>query len=162
LDFFSARALSVMRAVIQRVSSASVSVEGTVRSSIGQGLLVFLGISAEDTQQDVEWLAGKIPVLRCFEDSDGRMNLSLRDIEGEVLLISQFTLFGTLRKGTRPSFNRAALPAVAIPLYESFIQCLSGQLDKPVGTGVFGADMQIAAHNDGPVTLILDTRNKEF
>ena len=110
----------------------------------------------------MQWLAEKIPVIRCFEDDDGRMNRSLLDLDMEVMVISQFTLFGSLRKGTRPSFNRAADPAIAIPLYEAFVQRLTEAIGKPVATGVFGAEMQIEAHNDGPVTLVLDTRNKDL
>lgn len=151
-----------MRAVVQRVSRASVSVDGTVTGQIEAGLLVFLGIEGEDTMQDAEWLAQKLPHIRIFDDEEGRMNRSLADIGGQILLISQFTLFGTLKKGTRPSFNRAAPPPVSIPLYESFHRELERVLAKPVPRGVFGAYMKIQAENDGPVTLIIDTRNKTF
>lgn len=151
-----------MRAVVQRVSRASVSVEGEVRGAIGQGLLVLLGVEQTDGSEDVDWLARKLPQIRCFEDEAGRMNRSLLEISGELLVISQFTLFGTLRKGTRPSFNRAALPEFAIPLYESFMERLEAILRKPVERGVFGAHMEIDAVQDGPVTLILDTHQKDF
>jgi len=149
-----------MRAVIQRVSAASVNVEGRTVGSIDRGLLVFLGIEKLDTIADMAWLAEKIPVIRCFEDDQGRMNRSLQELGLEVMVISQFTLYGSLRKGTRPSFNRAADPAQAIPLYEAFVAHLQGLVCKPVATGIFGAEMHIAADNDGPVTLILDTKDK--
>lgn len=151
-----------MRAVIQRVSGAKVTVDGRVTGKTGPGLLVFLGIEKMDTTGDMEWLADKIPVVRCFEDEDGRMNKSLQDTGLEAMVISQFTLYGSLRKGTRPSFNRAAGPEQAIPLYEAFVDRLSKNTGKPVATGIFGAEMHIEAHNDGPVTLILDTRNREL
>lgn len=150
-----------MRAVIQRVSRAAVSVENAVCGEIGPGLLVFLGVGQEDNPQDVDWLAQKVSVVRVFEDEAGKMNRSIRDVEGGILVISQFTLFGNLRKGTRPSFNRAAPPELAVPLYESFVTRLSELLGKPVPTGVFGAMMRIEAHNDGPVTLILDSKAKD-
>ena len=150
----------LMRAVIQRVKSARVFSDGKETGFIGRGLLVFLGIEGIDTTEDMEWLSAKIPKLRCFEDDAGRMNRNLGDIDGEVMVISQFTLYGSLRKGSRPSFNRAAAPEHAIPLYEAFVDILSSHLGKPVPTGIFGAYMEIEAHNDGPVTLILDTRNK--
>jgi D-tyrosyl-tRNA(Tyr) deacylase len=149
-----------MRAVIQRVHSAVVAVEGREAGRIGRGLLVFLGIEKTDTAEDQRWLAEKVPVIRCFEDDAGRMNRSLRELGLEVMVISQFTLYGSLRKGTRPSFNRAAEPALAIPLYEGFVRQLQALTGRPVATGVFGAEMRIAADNDGPVTLILDTRDK--
>ena len=151
-----------MRIVLQRVSRASVAVEGVERSAIGRGLLIFLGVGQGDGADDLAWLVRKIPQIRCFEDEDGRMNRSLLDVGGEALVISQFTLFGNLRKGTRPSFNRAALPETAVPLYEQFVEALSAALGKPVGTGSFGAYMAIDAANDGPVTLMLDTRQKDF
>jgi D-aminoacyl-tRNA deacylase len=151
-----------MRAVLQRVARASVSVEGRVKASIGPGLLVFLGIGQDDTEADLDWLVRKIPRIRCFEDEAGRMNRDLRALDGEVLVISQFTLFGNLRKGTRPSFNRAALPDAAVPLYETFVARLEAETGKPVGTGAFGEHMVIEAVNDGPVTLVLDTRQKDF
>ncbi len=151
-----------MRAVVQRVSEATVVADGKETGRIGRGLLVFLGVAGEDTASDAEWLATKLPEIRVFDDDDGKMNLSVRDIGGEILVISQFTLFGTLRKGTRPSYNRAAPPPVAIPLYEMFLEFLEKSLGKPVPRGVFGAHMDIDARNDGPVTLILDTRNKTY
>lgn len=151
-----------MRAVIQRVNWAEVRVDGKVTGSIGKGLLVFLGIEKIDTGKDKTWLAEKIPLIRCFEDADGRMNRSLSDCAYEVMVISQFTLYGSLRKGTRPSFNRAAEPGHAVPLYEAFIGHLETLLDRPVATGIFGAEMQIEAHNDGPVTLVIDTHDRDF
>jgi D-tyrosyl-tRNA(Tyr) deacylase len=152
----------VMRAVLQRVSRAEVKAGGEVTGRTGPGLLVFIGVEKMDTPADMEWLADKVPQVRCFEDDAGRMNLSLLDTGYEAMVISQFTLFGSLRKGTRPSFNRAADPDQAIPLYEAFVQRLSERLGKPVATGRFGAEMQIEAHNDGPVTLVLDTRNRDL
>lgn len=149
-----------MRAVIQRVSRAAVTVDSVLHGQIGPGLLVFLGVGQEDGPEDVDWLAQKISVLRIFEDEAGKMNLSVLDTGGGVLVISQFTLFGSLRKGSRPSFNKAAPPELAVPLYESFVAKLSAILGKPVPTGVFGADMKIEAHNDGPVTIVLDTKAK--
>lgn len=151
-----------MRAVIQRVSSASVQVDGDIVGACGAGLLIFLGVSVEDNSEDLEWLASRIVKTRIFEDSDGRMNRSLLEVDGEMLVISQFTLFGSLKKGNRPSYNRAAGPDLAVPLYESFIERMSALLAKPVASGVFGADMQIEAHNDGPVTLIIDSRERNF
>ena len=151
-----------MRAVIQRVHHAEVLVGGKVVGSIGEGLLVFLGIERTDTGTDMNWLVDKIPVIRCFEDGDGKMNRSLKDIQGGVLVISQFTLFGSLRKGTRPSFNRAAAPEQAIPMYEAFLRRMESILGYGVESGVFGAEMSIRADNDGLVTLVLDTRCKDF
>ncbi|MFP4541452.1 MAG: D-aminoacyl-tRNA deacylase [Opitutales bacterium] len=151
-----------MRAVVQRVSRAEVVVEGRTVGRIGRGLLVFLGVGQGDSADDAAWLARKVPQIRIFEDAEGRMNRSVQEIGGEVMVISQFTLFGNLRKGTRPSFNRAAPPELAVPLYEQFTADLEGVLGRPVARGVFGAHMDIAAHNDGPVTLVLDTRDKEF
>ncbi len=150
-----------MRAVIQRVSRAAVTVENVVRGEIGPGLLVFLGVGQDDGPEDVEWLAQKVAVLRVFEDEAGKMNRSVLDTGGGVLVISQFTLFGSLRKGSRPSFNKAAPPELAVPLYESFVAKVSEHLGKPVPTGVFGAMMDIEAHNDGPVTIVLDTKVKD-
>ena len=151
-----------MRAVIQRVRQAKVTVEGKIVGQIEQGLLVFLGIESTDTELDKIWLAEKIPTIRCFEDENGKINTSVRDIDGDIMVISQFTLFGNLRKGTRPSFNRAASPEMAIPMYESFIKDMESAMDRPVARGIFGAMMTIDAENDGPVTLIIDTRNKDF
>lgn len=151
-----------MRAVIQRVLKASVSVEGGVVGSINKGLLVFLGVSGEDTQADIEWLTSKIHSLRVFEDAEGRMNDSLESINGDVLVISQFTLFGNLGKGSRPSFNRAAPPEFGERMYEDFLKVLSGKLEGRVASGQFGAMMHIDAHNWGPVTLVVDTQDKRF
>ena len=151
-----------MRAVIQRVSKASVRVEGQVCGAIEGGLVVFLGVRRGDTEEDLAWLAAKIVKLRVFEDDAGKMNASVKDVAGGVLLISQFTLFGNIKKGTRPSFNRAAPPEEAIPLYEKAKVVLSHELGKPVACGVFGAMMDIEAHNDGPVTIILDTKERDF
>lgn len=150
-----------MRAVIQRVSKAEVVANGVLTGSIELGLLVLLGIEDADNQEDIDWLSGKIVQLRIFGDADGLMNDSILDVDGNILLISQFTLFGQTKKGNRPSFIRAAKPEVAIPLYERFITALSNKLGKTVETGIFGADMQVSLINDGPVTLVIDTKNKE-
>lgn len=151
-----------MRAVLQRVSESVVKADGKETGSIQRGLLVFLGIERSDTIQDLDWLVDKLPRVRCFEDESGRMNRNLLDCGGQIMVISQFTLFGSLKKGTRPSFNRAADPEQAIPLYEQFVEKLTRAIGRPVATGVFGAEMEITAVNDGPVTLIIDTRNREF
>ena len=151
-----------MRAVIQRVSQASVVVKGTTVGRIRAGVLVFLGVGKEDSAEDVAWLVARIVKLRIFEDEPGRMNHSLLDIEGEALVISQFTLFGRLNKGNRPSFNRAALPDQAVLLYEQFVRELSTTLGKEVPSGCFGENMQVEAHNDGPVTLVIDTKMRDF
>ena len=148
-----------MRSVIQRVARASVSVDGEVKSSIGSGILVLLGVEEEDTQKDVDWLAAKISRLRIFDDTDGVMNLSVVDVGGEVLVISQFTLYGSVRKGNRPSYNRAAGPKIAVPLYQAFVQAMNRETGKKAGTGEFGARMKVALVNDGPVTIVIDTRN---
>lgn len=153
---------SGMRIVLQRVSRASVVSDGVLTGSIGRGLLLLLGIEPADTPEDAVKLAAKVAKLRIFEDADGKMNLSVLDIGGEALVVSQFTLFGDCAKGNRPSFNRAAPPAHAIPLYERFVAELSTVLGKPVPTGVFGADMKVDLLNDGPVTLVIDTRNPGF
>jgi D-tyrosyl-tRNA(Tyr) deacylase len=150
-----------MRAVIQRVSSARVTVAGEVTGEIGRGLLVLLGIAQGDTDDDVSWLAGKIAALRIFKDADGRMNVSVRDIAGGLLVVSQFTLFASTRKGTRPSFNDAARPEIAIPLYDAFLRQAANALGRPVASGRFGAMMQVSLVNDGPVTLIVDSRSRE-
>jgi D-tyrosyl-tRNA(Tyr) deacylase len=152
-----------MRAVIQRVSRASVTVEGQPgsRSSIDGGLLVLLGIEDADISEDVEWLCGKIVNLRIFNDADGVMNVSVKDTGGDVLLVSQFTLHASTKKGNRPSYIRASKGPVAIPLYEMMISRLGAELGKPVATGVFGADMKVALLNDGPVTIFIDTKNRE-
>lgn len=149
-----------MRAVIQRVTEASVTVAGQITGEIGKGFLVLLGIAADDTQQDVIWMAGKIAGLRVFEDADGKMNLSLGDIDAAVLLVSQFTLYGDCRKGRRPSFVQAARPELAVELYQSVAAELRG-LGVPVETGTFQAHMDVRLLNDGPVTLLLDSR-REF
>jgi D-tyrosyl-tRNA(Tyr) deacylase len=150
-----------MRAVIQRVTRASVHIDGQLRSQIQQGLLVLLGIEEQDDDEDIEWLSGKILRMRIFSDSQGLMNLSLEEINGELLLISQFTLHASSKKGNRPSFIRAARPEQAIPLYEKMIKALELNLKKKIGTGIFGADMQVELVNDGPVTIIIDSKNKE-
>ena len=150
-----------MRFVIQRVSEASVTIQNSVYSSIEKGFLVLVGIEEADTQEDVEWLCAKLINLRVFSDVDGKMNLSLQDINGSILLVSQFTLFASTKKGNRPSFIKSAKPEVAIPLYENCIATLHQLLGKPIQTGVFGADMKIALVNDGPVTILMDSKNKE-
>ena len=150
-----------MRAVIQRSSEASVTIGGQVRASIGQGFVVLLGVEDADTAEDIEWLCGKIARLRIFNDDDGLMNCSLAEVGGGVLVISQFTLHASTKKGNRPSFTRAAKPEVAIPLYEQFIATLESELGQAVKTGEFGADMKVALINDGPVTLTIDSKNRE-
>ena len=150
-----------MRVVIQRVSSASVTIGGTVKSAIGRGLLVLLGIGHEDGPEDIGYLVKKTAALRIFPDADGVMNRSVTDVGGEALVVSQFTLMASTRKGNRPSYIGAAGHAVAIPLYEAFCQALSEALDRPVGTGEFGADMQVSLVNDGPVTICMDSRSRE-
>ena len=150
-----------MRAVIQRVSSASVTIGGQVKSSIGKGLLVLLGVGYEDGQEDIDWLVKKISALRIFDDEAGVMNRSVVDVEGEALVVSQFTLMASTKKGNRPSYIHAAGHEIAVPLYESFCAALSEAVGKPVGTGEFGADMKVALVNDGPVTICIDTKNKE-
>lgn len=149
-----------MRAVVQRVSEASVVVNGEVKGCVGKGFLVFLGVGMGDSHDDARYLADKVASLRLFEDEQGKMNLSLGDVGGEVLAISQFTLYGDTRKGRRPSFTRAAPPGEAKPLYEAFVDALRA-LGTPVSTGVFGAHMQVHLENDGPVTLLLDTGERE-
>ena len=150
-----------MRAVIQRVKHASVTIEGSVKSSIGQGFLVLLGVCNEDTTEDVEWLVKKIANLRVFDDDEGVMNRSLLDVQGEALVVSQFTLYASYKKGNRPSWFRAGSHEHSIPLYQAFCQQLSEQLGKSVGTGEFGADMKVELLNDCPVTICMDTKNKE-
>ena len=150
-----------MRAVIQRVRNADVTVDGKVISSIGEGLLLFIGIEEADEQADIDWLCRKIVNLRVFNDENGVMNKSLIDYDGEALVISQFTLHASTRKGNRPSYIKAAKPEKAIPLYENFIACLSKELNKEVGAGIFGADMKVNLLNDGPVTIGIDTKRKE-
>ncbi len=148
-----------MIAVIQKVSEASVTIEGHQKSAIGQGLLIFLGIAEEDAQEDIDWLAKKIVNMRIFEDAQGVMNESLLHVEGELLIVSQFTLHASTKKGNRPSYSKAARPDVAIPLYEKFIETIA-TYGQPVQTGEFGADMKVALINDGPVTILMDTKNK--
>lgn len=150
-----------MRAVIQRVKSASVTIGAVTKAVIGQGLLIFVGIGNSDTQEDIDWLSGKISRLRIFSDENQLMNLSIQDVNGEVLAISQFTLHASTKKGNRPSFIQSAKPESAIPLYEAFLGQMEKELGKPVKSGVFGADMQVCLENDGPVTIIIDTKNKE-
>ena len=150
-----------MRAIIQRVTEASCTVEGQVTGAIDQGFLVLLGVEDADGQEDLDWLAQKIAGMRIFSDENGLMNKSLTDVDGNILLISQFTLFAATKKGNRPGFTRAAKPDKAIPLYESMIKKLSELIGKEVQTGVFGTDMKIRLLNDGPVTISIDTKNKE-
>ena len=150
-----------MRIVIQRVSHASVTIEGNVKSAIKKGYLILLGVCEEDTSEDVEWLVRKVIGLRVFEDENGVMNRSIMDVNGEILVISQFTLFASYKKGNRPSWLRAAKHEVSIPLYNEFCDKLSVALGKQVGTGEFGADMKVELLNDGPVTICMDTKNKE-
>lgn len=150
-----------MRAVIQRVSHASVTIEGKVKASIQQGFLILLGVCNEDTMEDVEWLVKKIANLRVFGDENDVMNRSILDVDGNCLVVSQFTLFASYKKGNRPSWFRAGSHEHSIPLYEAFCKQLSDQLARPVGTGKFGADMKVELLNDGPVTICMDTKNKE-
>lgn len=150
-----------MRAVIQRVTQAAVSIDGKEHARIGRGFLILLGIEEADSSEDIEWLCGKISRLRVFDDKNGVMNLPITEVQGEILLISQFTLHASTKKGNRPSYIKAAKPETAIPLYEKFAGELSTQAGTEVKTGVFGAMMQISLINDGPVTIIIDTKNKE-
>lgn len=150
-----------MRAVIQRVARASVTIEGKIHAAIEDGLLVLLGVEDADTVEDIEWLSGKIVNLRIFNDANGVMNISIKEVDGNILLISQFTLHASTKKGNRPSYIRASKPDVAIPLYEKMIQQLSIDLDKIIKTGIFGADMKVELLNDGPVTIVIDSKNRE-
>lgn len=150
-----------MRAVIQRVSSASVISDGVLTGSINTGFMILLGIEHDDQKEDAVWLADKIFQMRIFQDTEDKMNLSLKDVDGQILLISQFTLHASTKKGNRPSFIRAARPDQAIPLYEYFKEYLSSISGKPIMTGIFGADMKVSLVNDGPVTIIIDSKNKE-
>ena len=150
-----------MRSVIQRVSTASVKIEGAVHSAIHEGLLIFLGIEDEDGLEDIEWLTGKICRLRIFNDPEGVMNLSVMDVRGEILVVSQFTLHASTKKGNRPSYIKAAKPEIAIPLYSAFVEALQKKSGLKVQTGDFGAHMFVDLVNDGPVTIIIDTKNKE-
>ena len=150
-----------MRAVIQRVTRASVTIEGKIHGQIGNGLLVLIGIEDADGEEDIEWLCNKIVNLRIFNDENGVMNTSVKDVNGNILLISQFTLHGSTKKGNRPSYIKASKPEVAIPIYEKMIRQLSTDLGKEIQTGIFGADMKVELLNDGPVTILIDTKNKE-
>lgn len=150
-----------MRAVIQRVTKASVTIEGKIHSSIGTGLLVFLGIEDADADEDIEWLSQKIVNLRIFNDENGVMNISVKDVMGEILVISQFTLHASTKKGNRPSYIKASKPDFAVPMYEKFLQQLTNDVGKNVSSGIFGADMKVELINDGPVTIAIDTKNKE-
>ena len=150
-----------MRVVIQKVTEASVSIENQIVASIDKGLLVLVGIEDGDTNEDIAWLSSKIVNLRVFDDDNGVMNLSVKEVEGEVLIVSQFTLHASTKKGNRPSYIRAARPEVAIPVYEAFIKQVETLLGKRVPTGQFGAMMQVSLCNDGPVTILIDTKNKE-
>jgi D-aminoacyl-tRNA deacylase len=150
-----------MRAIIQRVADATLTIEGRTTASIGRGLVVLLAVEESDGEEDIEWLSGKIARLRIFSDENELMNLSVQEVQGEILLVSQFTLFASTRKGNRPSFTRSARPESAGPLYERFISRLSQELGKPVQTGQFGADMLVRLANDGPVTILIDTKDRE-
>lgn len=150
-----------MRAVIQRVSKASVTIDGKVHSAIGEGLLVLLGIEDADNAGDIEWLSGKIVNLRILNDRNGVPNVSVKDVDGEILLVSQFTLHASAKKGNRPSYSRASKPEIAVPLYEKMIQQLATDLGKNIQIGEFGTDMKVELLNDGPVTIVIDTKNKE-
>jgi len=150
-----------MRVVIQRVTRASVTIGGKVHGQIANGLLVLAGIEDADTEADIKWLSGKIVEMRIFNDANGVMNISLKDIGGDILLISQFTLHASTKKGNRPSYSKASKPEIAIPLYEKMVQQLSIDLGKQIQTGIFGADMKVELLNDGPVTIVMDTKNKE-
>jgi D-tyrosyl-tRNA(Tyr) deacylase len=167
MHFFTAKLINCstenqnMRAVIQRVSQASVSIDKQVKSSIGNGLLILLGIVDSDTSKDIGWLCNKIVNLRVFSDEDGVMNHSIKDVNGDALVVSQFTLHATIKKGNRPSYIKAAKPVVAIPLYDEFVKKLKITLGKPINTGEVGAMMDVSLVNDGPVTILIDTKNKE-
>ena len=150
-----------MRAVVQRVSEAHITINSEFEKQIGQGLVVLLGIEIEDSKEDIEWLSGKISRLRIFNDVKGVMNLSVADVNGELMIVSQFTLHASTKKGNRPSYIKAAPPEIAIPLYEEFLVCVENDLGRPVVTGEFGARMQINLVNEGPVTIIIDTKNRE-
>ena len=150
-----------MRVVIQKVTQASISIENQIVASIDKGLLVLVGIEDGDTNEDIAWLSAKIVNLRVFDDDNGVMNLSVKEVEGQVLIVSQFTLYASTKKGNRPSYIKAARPEVAIPIYETFIKQVESLLGKRVSTGQFGAMMQVSLCNDGPVTILIDTKNKE-
>ena len=150
-----------MRAVIQRVSEASVSIGGQIKASINRGLVILLAVEDADNAEDIEWLSGKIVRMRIFNDAEGVMNLSVQDVGGDILLVSQFTLFASTKKGNRPSYSRSSKPEIAVPLYEQFIERLAQDLGKPVQTGEFGADMLVRIANDGPVTIVIDSKDRE-
>ena len=150
-----------MRAVVQRVSQAAVTIDSSVRSSIQVGLLILLAIEETDSQEDIDWLSGKIARLRIFNDDDGVMNRSVQEVGGEILVVSQFTLFASTKKGNRPSYSRSARPEIAVPLYEKFIERLRTELGREIKTGEFGADMKVSLVNDGPVTILIDTKDRE-
>lgn len=150
-----------MRAVVQRVARASVTIGGEVRSSIGEGLLILVGIEDADTSEDIEWLSGKIVRMRIFEDEQGVMNRSVAEVGGDIIVVSQFTLHASTKKGNRPSYIKASKPDFAIPMYNQLVAQVERDLGKPIGTGIFGADMQVELLNDGPVTIIIDTKNRE-
>jgi len=150
-----------MKAVIQRVSKASVTIDGTLKSSIAKGLLILLGIEDADTEEDIEWLSSKIVNLRIFNDENGVMNISVKDAGGDIILVSQFTLHASTKKGNRPSYIKASKAEFAIPMYEKMIRQLQTDLGKAIQTGVFGADMKVELINDGPVTVVIDSKNKE-
>jgi len=150
-----------MIAVIQRVKEASVTINQNIKSKIGKGLLILIGIEDADNQEDIDWLTTKIVNLRIFDDAEGTMNVSVKDDGGDIIVVSQFTLHASTKKGNRPSYIKAAKPDIAIPLYEEFLKSMELNLGKPIQTGEFGADMKVAMINDGPVTIIIDTRNKQ-
>jgi D-tyrosyl-tRNA(Tyr) deacylase len=150
-----------MRAVIQRVQEASVTINNQIHAAIAKGLLVLIGVEDADAREDIEWLCAKIVNLRIFDDDNGVMNLGVKEIGGEILLISQFTLHAATKKGNRPSYIKASKPEIAVPLYEEMIRQLEKELEKTIGTGIFGADMKVRLLNDGPVTIIIDTKNRE-
>lgn len=149
-----------MKAVIQRVQHAGVSIGGELHASIGKGLLILVGIQADDTDEDIEWLTSKIGNLRVFNDENGVMNLSVKEINGEILAVSQFTLMARTKKGNRPSYIDAARPEISVPLYERFVRAMNEEMQKEIKTGVFGANMQVDLTNDGPVTILMDTKNR--
>ena len=150
-----------MKAVIQRVSSASVTIDNIISAEIQSGLLVFVGIEAADSQEDIQWLSSKIANLRIFADENEVMNKSVKDIDGEILIVSQFTLHASTKKGNRPSYIHAAKPEISIPLYEAFLNQMKIDMENPIQSGTFGADMKVALINDGPVTILMDTKNKQ-
>jgi D-tyrosyl-tRNA(Tyr) deacylase len=150
-----------LKIVLQRVSSASVTIENKIVADIKKGLLILIGVEAADLQEDIDWLVGKITKIRIFEDENQVMNLSVKDIDGDIITVSQFTLHAATKKGNRPSYSKAAKPDVAIPMYENFVQQLEKELGKKIQTGVFGADMKVSLINDGPVTIVIDSKNRE-